>query len=432
MSADDKHEPAYKYDDDDDHSTGHYGVELDATMFANEEAEHGLDRAVGAFGRMDSDSSTSLFALNPASSEPTSVGGAVLGMAKLSMAGPAGHMGEEHSCVFRAAMKKPSVGVSSSSSSSAPVTFPGRPCFLVRTNFLATFDSAKDSTSVFHALDAILQSFSDFDFTFFSSPGEAMWKGKYIRSAKSCEVYVRVYADAEADGQYIIEPNRVKGDSKPFMAFYKEFKAAVTKAPVAKKATAFQSPFPCQPVTDEQFLTGIKSIFTMANEQCMEPRCEGVKMLCELASHETDLLRLEPCVSQVMCSLEMLVADEMDEVKQFAIMATSNFVNPEDLPVYKAKLVACGALLGELLNYSVDAPAPVYDSIQARRECAHILSVLSEHDAVGTLASLQRSVGATRVRQWLDSTVFVRDVRLKNYMTSARDNFVRQLSASQK
>ena len=126
-----------------------------------------------------------------------------------------------------------------------------------------------------------------------------------------------------------------------------------------------------------------------------------------------------------------LVGDDMEDVKQHAIMAASNFAILADVgPAYKAKLAASGALLGALLNYAEDAPAPVCDSVQARREGAHILSVLSEHDAAATLASMQRAVGATRVRQWLDSAALVRDERLRNSMVSARANFVKQLASA--
>jgi hypothetical protein len=256
------------------------------------------------------------------------------------------------------------------------------------------------------------------------------WKGKYIHGAVSCEVHVRVYTDGSLN-KYIVEANRVKGDVKPFFVFYKEFKSIMTKTPaVAKRGGAlgcFLSPLPSQIVPDEQFLVGIKPIFSMARDRTMEARCEGVKMLCELTSHETHLLRLEECVHQVVRALETLVADEMEEVKQHAIMAVSNFVNLADIPAYKTLIIDNSSLLQHIIEFAEDAPVPAYsyDSIQARRECAHILFLLAEFNAGATLASLEQSVGAARVRQWMESVPFVTDIRLKNYMSSVIENLSR-------
>lgn len=248
------------------------------------------------------------------------------------------------------------------------------------------------------------------------------WKGKYIRSAQCCEVYITVYTDGAA---FIVEANRVRGDSKPFMKFFKEFKAMLTTiaAPVKKTGSMFLSPLPSQIVTDEQFLSGIKPIFTMSTEPFMEARLEGVKMLCELSSHETALLGLEECRTQIVCALERLASDEMDDVKQHGIMAVSNFINLVDIPDYKTGIIASSSLLGQLLEFAEDASYPVYDSIHARRECAYILHKLFEFNAVATTRSLEQSVGPQRLAQWLNSHAIVSDTRLKNYIASARDSF---------
>lgn len=415
----------------------HFG-ELDATMFAESDPDLGPHRAIGVFGRTESGPSSSLF-MNPAHSEDRSVG--VMGLptsqfSRFSMM-DGGMDAAQETSVFHAMSKAPALEVITSSSSatafssSSVVSFPEKPCFLVRTHFKTKFES-RDAPSIVQFLEATLQHFPDFDFSFFPPPdGETMWKGKYIRSSKSCEVYVRVYSDGDSE-EFIVEANRVKGDSKPFISFYKEFKSIITKTPSKTKRGGdgmFLAPLPSQqPVSDEQFLTGIRPIFTMVQDVCMEPRCEGVKMLCELASHDSPLLRLQPCLTQVVGALEHLVADEMEDVKQHAIMAVSNFINLADIPAYKSEVLGCAPLLERILKFAAETPlpagAPTYDSIQARRECAHILFMLSEFDASATLRALEQSAGASSVRKWLDSIAYTQDLRLKNYMSSARDNFL--------
>lgn len=399
---------------------GHF-QDLDAATFTNEDTEVGVERAVGVFASADSSMPSSIGMM---SSMPTAQFSSKMGN------GPSDG-GMYQSTIQQKKNQIEVVASSSSSSSSAraeercSITFPERPCFLVRTHFAHTFEALVDPREIVESVESVLDTFHTFDFNFFSSAlhGESsMWKGKHIRGAQCCEVYVTVYTDG---ANHIVEANRVRGDSKPFMNFYKEFKTMVTKiaAPVKKTGSLFLSPLPSQVVADDQFLSGIKPIFSMSAEPFMEARLEGVKMLCELSSHETALLGLEECRTQVVAALERLASDEMDDVKQHGIMAVSNFVNLVDIPDYKTSVIANSFLLGQLLEFATDASYPVYDSIQARRESAYILHVLFEFNALATARSLEQSVGSQRLAQWMNSHLLVTDTRLRNYIASACDNY---------
>jgi hypothetical protein len=183
------------------------------------------------------------------------------------------------------------------------------------------------------------------------------------------------------------------------------------------------SQLPSGPVSDAQFLAGIRPIFSSALEPYFEARVEAAKMLCDLALHESSHLRLDECRMQVIAVLEKLVVDDFEDVKHYALMALSAFVCLDDLPQYKEDVLASTTLLQVLLELAQDAPAPVYETIQVRRECAHVLFLLSEFNAAATFGKLEKCCGSRRLSHWMDSaSSSVVDATLQASIASARDN----------
>jgi len=386
--------------------------EFDAATFTNENPEISLERAVQVqvFGRNDSSG------MNPEISMDSSMG----------IMGPSsGHpfTKYENANVFLQvpfSLSKKTVFEEERSS-----VFPDRPCFLVRTHFAISFE--KNSFDfVVQTIDAALESIPKFDFSFFAS--EAMWKGKHFQGSIMCEVHIRVYH--EGQGQYIVEANRVKGDAKPFSPFFKELKSILTKTPVeTKTALAFMSQLSSGPISDSQFLMGIRPIFFTALEPYLEARIEGAKMLCDLALHDSSHLRLDECRSQVLSVLEKLVVDDFDDVKHHAIMALSAFSSLDDIPQYKEGILASTTLLQVLLEFSQDAPAPAYETIKVRRECAHVVFLLSEFNAATAFSKFEKCCGTKRMWHILDSgSTSTHDARLRASIASARDNFIKKVS----
>jgi len=300
-------------------------------------------------------------------------------------------------------------------------TCPERPYTLMRTHFeldSAKMGVSKDGKSKFEkiveTMNICLTDFSEYDFTFFP-PGDCMWKGKFLQGSSHCEIHVHIYSNSPSP-VYIIEANRVEGDSKPFFNFYREFKSLMLNVADEKPVNNFFfDPLPSCTITKEQFLGGIKPIFIMAKESFYESRLEGVKMLCDLAAHpEKPLLQLPECREKVLECLETLVTDNFDHVRQHTMCAFALFV---EVPGY-AEAMAVSKSLAVLLNYIENPQQPAYETIQARRECARVLAFLAKNNAAAALSNLRANAALDEFFARVDG---LQDQKLKNQAVLLRD-----------
>jgi len=254
-----------------------------------------------------------------------------------------------------------------------------------------------------------------------------MWKGKFLQGSSHCEIHIHIYTELPLTS-YIIEANRVKGDSKPFFAFYKDFKSMFTEVPDNKPVNSFYfQPLPSTKTTDEQFLGGIKPIFVMASEPYFESRLESAKMLCDLSQHpQRALIQLPECKSQCIASLEKLVSDDFDYVRQHAMCAFAMFV---EVPGYQELMVKSSAMC-VLFNHIDNPQEPAYETIQSRRECSRILAALTKYDAASVMLNLQKHGGSRIVEDWLARVDGIKDMRLK-YQADVVRKHIREAQTSQ-
>lgn len=305
-------------------------------------------------------------------------------------------------------------------SSSSLFTCPERPFCLMRTHFeldSAKMNPSKDGKSKFEKIvDAIhncLNEFSEYDFTF----DDCMWKGKYLQGSSHCEIYVHIYTQSPPTATYIIEANRVEGDSKPFFNFYREFKSLILNTPEDKPVNNFYfEPLSSSKTSPEQFLNGVAPIFTMAVEPFFESRLESAKMLCDLALHpDRSLLQIPECREKVLTALETLVNDQFEYVKQHSMCALSAFVDVPGYPELMARSNALSVLFGQVENPREQS----YETIQSRRECSRVLASLVKYDVATVLNTLLRN--GVAVNESLQKVDGIQDKRLKYQASKMRD-----------
>ena len=75
----------------------------------------------------------------------------------------------------------------------------------------------------------------------------------------------------------------------------------------------------------------------MADAPNIEARLESAKMLCDLFVQNKSQLQLEECKRCCVRSLESLITDPFDDVRQHAIMALANLA---DIPGYEVSLLS--------------------------------------------------------------------------------------------
>lgn len=294
---------------------------------------------------------------------------------------------------------------------------PERPYHLSRTHFVVDAGKMSEVTGlsrldqILMPINVCLNNFSEYDFSYFQS--DFMWKGKYLQGSSSCEIDIHLYsAGSEDPASIIVEAKKTEGDSKPFLAFYRQFHSEVLNIEDTRPAPmGFMGRLPANPVTPASFLTGITPIFNMAKESYFEPRLEASKMLCDLAQHrEPALLQLVECRDQVIHSLESMVDDSFDAVKQHSMCALAAFVQT---PGYAESLVSKSNTLRVLFQAVVTTPSePAYETIQSRRECARVLCAVAKCDAVAVMTALR--LGGVNINELSPQRIeAVVDARLK-------------------
>lgn len=300
-----------------------------------------------------------------------------------------------------------------------PYAFPRRPQILSRTHFEVanSFFSNIPTNFIDHVNKNVLPKFDSFDFSDFDRDG-GVWHGKYIRGATCCDVDVLVYSDRKSE-KCIVEVNKTKGDSKPYVQFFKDLKAqfvAQTEAPKQSTPLFNFGSLSCSMISDEDYLKGLQPVFRMASAANYEARLESAKMLCDLFQQrqtqlQNDLVR-EACIR----SVENLVHDGFADVQQFAIMAMSLMAEVDQN--YKMDLIKSSALL-VVVKMVVDNPNPPtlnFETIQTRRECAKILMTLaSDNNGPALKSSIieKAGMGTTFLQEWMNQVRTLTDYRLK-------------------
>jgi hypothetical protein len=170
----------------------------------------------------------------------------------------------------------------------------------------------------------------------------------------------------------------------------------------------------CTPISDEEFSRGVQPIFNMCGSKIYEARLEGSKMLCDLFQQGPSQLQLPPVARACIESVEKLLCDGFDDIKQHSVMAASLL---SEIYCFKSELIRSEVLMKVVVNMVVENSAPhvSYETISTRRECAKILITLALSDAQGVMDSITRIFGCPLLEsEWYNKVNVLDDKRLKS------------------
>lgn len=311
---------------------------------------------------------------------------------------------------------------------------PTQPIVLMPTHFTinphecgcsSMFDRRTQFEKVLRMIEACLSYFSLYDFSFVA-PHEypPMWQGKYIQGSQSCEIEINIYTDSKES--YIVEASRVKGDSKPFYNFYKEFQSLMLNIPDdSRLQDCHLSCLPAAKLSESQFLQAVTPIFNMAKSEYFDSRLEASKIICDLLAHHHDHLQHAEFITACVASLEVLILDDIQDVREHAILAFASIVN---IPGYQALMVQSCALPA-IFNMMESMAEPKFDTIQVRRESAAIVAALSRYDAQSVLNNIDRD--RMMVLEWTSKLELLKcDTTLYNYAVEVKKNLLEVLLPS--
>lgn len=271
------------------------------------------------------------------------------------------------------------------------------PCYLVPNNFIAKQPQYSTvQTSVETALQMMCEKYpGSLDYGYFSS--QCQWRLKYLNGSDLREIHINCYWDSNIQ-DHVIEMNRVKGDGlfPSTNEFYEILRQKVLgehytppkvipgrrpmmagPPPLLLKRSSGSSGLPILPsVTEEMFLKGIKPIFAMAEDNYFEPRLEAAKALCDMSKRDRKMLLLSSCQQNIINCLNLLLQDEFDDIKQFAVMACSLFAANPDYQTLLANMPSIHVLVKLVLE------APLHEEIafetaQIRRKACLALNMMA-------------------------------------------------------
>ena len=305
-----------------------------------------------------------------------------------------------------------------------------RPRLLMKTHFEISKETIAQLNIVDHIETKIFPTFDSIDFSrdlncsCISEESIAkVWHGKYLCGATFSLFDLLLYDDTQCNA-YIIEVNRTRGDSKPFIQFFIDLKAHFIPMTASRPL-----PILCNfgsintsPISDEAYFKGLQAIFRMAKAVNYEARLESAKMLCDLFQQkQTQLQNNDVRIACIEC-IELLIHDDFADIQQFAVMAMSLMAEVDHS--YKMDLMRSSALL-LVVKMVVDNPKSPelnFETIQTRRECAKILVTLAADNNYHLLKENiieQAGMDPNFLQDWMTQVHTIEDYRLRHQTEKA-------------
>jgi hypothetical protein len=169
-------------------------------------------------------------------------------------------------------------------------------------------------------------------------------------------------------------------------------------------------------VSQDQFLSSFHCVMKLAADAFYEPRLEGVKMLCDIVTKQSEtLLEIPLVLEELLLILNALLLDNFDEIVQFAVVCVSLLIERVPAshvffydPKYQTILVTLVTLVssGEE-NY--------YSHAHMRRYAGKAMSILLNNERLRVLIRDILKQGGYIATSWQQYTNSLQDGILSQY-----------------
>jgi hypothetical protein len=226
---------------------------------------------------------------------------------------------------------------------------------------------------------------------------------------------MQVHIYAGFSNGYVIEGNRLQGDSSLFRSLYSQLKMDLSTeegdSGVCYDSFTVFTPLPMPPslLAESSDLHGLGPIFRMAQSPYVEAQLEAVKNLCDLSNEDSIRAQMGAlgCISVLV---ELLRSSQSEWVQQHALLTLANL---SDCSECHNAIVECG-ITSTLLNLCRDGD---YQTAEIRVLGAYILANVCSQNAV-KVASM---IGAQALGAWLPTVDNLIDERVRLHSSRARD-----------
>lgn len=293
--------------------------------------------------------------------------------------------------------------------STKPINVPEQPFFVAPTQFASSHDLNTLISMVEHDLSNVIE----VSYEFYHQ--KCRWECVYLCGPTRSKFEFNVYKSGNES--YIIEGNRLCGDSFPFSTIFRALREKFCTSGITKCPPSVLN-FQCVPLLESsvelspsEINDAVAPILAMAASGKCESMVNAAQILCDLSLQES--MRESISTRDCVMTLVKLTRVEFDYCNQHAICALANLSSSRSCREF---LLNDDSFLQQLLHLCADGS---YNTSEMRRECARLLAnVCSSRSGAMRIVEL---VGEDNVSSWVESVDGLKDERLRLHATRARE-----------
>jgi hypothetical protein len=268
------------------------------------------------------------------------------------------------------------------------------------------------------AIGGVLADRTGLSFEFF--PTKCRWVAFFLLGSLRTKFEICVYK--RSNDKYVIEGNRLSGDSVPFVETYQAIRKLFVEEIDEYPTIVFPNPSPIEASPDE-IEKSIDNILSMAESGIGEAQLGASQIFCDIFSQSHALPHIEK-MPECLVALTKLAQVDFQFCNQHAICALAAL---SSMRTCQEVLTRDDEFLRTIFSLCTDGS---YDTIQMRRESARLLANIAGSGGDSFASRVVKCAGIESVESWLRSVDDLKDERLRIHADRARDSLSKCIAIS--
>lgn len=236
------------------------------------------------------------------------------------------------------------------------------------------------------------------------------WEGVYLDGSIRCKFEVNIYC--QQSGDFVVECNRLSGDSFAFVQFFKSIKNRFLSSSEIAQEHRLSLPPPRQQVQQDRLEKSIRNVVSMADSGVGEAQVSAAQIFCNVSADASkhDMLMHCGCIPALM----KLMKVEFESCNEHAVCALANLSSS---PNCQDILTKDENFVKTLLPLCSDTDCN-YNTIGMRRECARVLANIS--GAASGAQHVVECAGINSIVSWMENVENMKDEKLRLHADRAK------------
>jgi hypothetical protein len=292
-----------------------------------------------------------------------------------------------------------------------PIVVPDQPFYVAVTQFTTT----QNIETLVSMIESELSNVVELSYEF--THEKCRWDCVYLCGPTRCKYEFNVYKNGL--GSYIVEGNRLCGDSFPFSTMFRALRSKFTDDACSSPKSVLNFQFIPLPeaaleLSPSEIEEAVVPILSMVASGMYESQVNAAHIFCDL-SLQQDMLEVL-CQPRCINALVTLSRVEFNYCNQHALCALANLSHSRSC---QEVLLSDESFLRSLMQHCCNG---TYNTAEMRRECARLFANLCQ--AKTSALKFYQVVGQDDVTQWIDSIDDITDSRLHLHAERARQSLL--------